>query len=53
MSTAKDGQPSMNFGEAFGVGPAYGVKRLKELRESYNDEDIRLAPYIPNEDAKV
>jgi len=52
----QDGQPTMNFGQAFGVGPAYGNKLPLDIanssttqlsvhtRPSY-DEDIRLAPY--------
>jgi len=54
----QDGQPNMNFGQAFGVGPAYGNKLPLDIanrsttqlaiavdtRPSY-DEDIRLAPY--------
>jgi hypothetical protein len=51
----RDGQPNMNFGEAFGVGSAYGNKLptmagrstaqlAVDPRPSY-DEDIRLAPY--------
>ena len=52
----QDGQPlNMNFGQAFGVGPAYGNKLPPNsstsstqlainTRPNY-DEDIRLAPY--------
>jgi hypothetical protein len=56
----KDGRANMNFGEAFGVGPAYGTKLQKGIaggsttelaihpRPSY-DEDVRLAPYAYSE----
>jgi hypothetical protein len=59
-AVGKDGKANLNFGEAFGVGPAYNVKRSKDIvggpttglairpRPSY-DEDVRLAPYGYND----
>jgi len=55
IAVGEEDQPRKNFGEAFGVGPAYHTKLPKTLAESTTelaadpkpsyDEDIRLAPY--------